>query len=109
CAQILPVAASVPDPKKLAPWRCIVFEGEARAKFGEVLAEVCAAEETPEPSPVRLETERDRLTRAPVVVVVISRAAERPGVPEWGQMLSTGASCFALRSEERRVGQEAWA
>ena len=90
--KILTAAARVPDHKKLAPWRFIVFEGEARAKFGEVLAEVCAAEETPEPSPVRLETERARLTRAPVVVAVISHAAERPGVPEWEQILSTGAA-----------------
>jgi nitroreductase len=94
--KILTAAARVPDHKKLAPWRFIVFEGEARAKFGEILAEACAAEEKPEPSPARLETERARLTRAPVVVAVISRAADRPGVPEWEQILSTGASCFNL-------------
>ena len=94
--QILTAAARVPDHKKLVPWRFIVFEGEARAKFGEVLAEVCAAEETTEPSPVRLDTERARLTRAPVVVAVISRVVEKPGAPEWEQILSTGACCFNL-------------
>lgn len=94
--QILTAAARVPDHKKLVPWRFIVFEGEARAKFGEVLAEVCAAEETPEPSPVRLDTERARLTRAPVVVAVISHVVEKPGAPEWEQILSAGACCFNL-------------
>lgn len=94
--KILTAAARVPDHKKLAPWRFIVFEGEARAKFGEVLAQVCAAEETVEPSPVRLETERGRLTRAPVVVAAISRVVPNPVAPEWEQILSTGAACFNL-------------
>ena len=94
--QILTAAARVPDHKKLVPWRFVVFEGDARARFGEVLAKVCAAEERPEPSPVRLETERARLTRAPVVVAVISRVVEKAGAPEWEQILSTGASCFNL-------------
>src|SRR5690606_16670995 len=35
--QILTAAARVPDHKKLVPWRFIVFEGDARARFGEVL------------------------------------------------------------------------
>src|SRR5690606_13655493 len=87
--QILTAASRVPDHKTLAPWRFIVFEGEARAKFGEVLAEVCAAEEE-DPSHVRLDTERARLTRAPVVVAVISRIIDKPGAPEWEQILSTG-------------------
>lgn len=94
--QILTAAARVPDHKRLVPWRFIVFEGDARARFGEVLAEACEIEETPEPSPVRLETERARLTRAPVVVAVISRVVDKPGAPEWEQILSTGASCFNL-------------
>ena len=94
--QILTAAARVPDHKKLVPWRFIVFQGDARAQFGNVLAETCAAEETPAPSPVRLDTERARLTRAPVVIAAISRIVEKPGAPEWEQILSTGAACFNL-------------
>ena len=81
--QILTAASRVPDHKKLEPWRFIVFEGEARAAFGEVLAEACKAEEKEPPSEVRLETERTRLLRAPTVVAVISRViadAGRAGV-----------------------------
>lgn len=94
--QILTAAARVPDHKKLAPWRFVVFEGDARAEFGEVLANACAAEEATAPSPVRLETERARLTRAPVVVAVISRLVPNPAAPEWEQILSAGAACFNL-------------
>ena len=39
---ILRAASRVPDHKKLVPWRFILFQGEARAEFGKVLAEVCA-------------------------------------------------------------------
>jgi len=42
---LLRAASRVPDHKKLVPWRFILFQGEARAAFGEVLAEVCRAEE----------------------------------------------------------------
>jgi len=93
---ILTVAARVPDHKKLVPWRFIVFEGEARANFGRVLIEACAAEEKEPPSAARLEIERTRLLRAPTVVAVISSATPNPGAPEWEQVLSCGAACQNL-------------
>lgn len=94
--RILTVAARVPDHKKLVPWRFIVFEGDARVQAGEVFAEACKAEDKNEPSEFRLETERKRFLRAPLVIAVISRVTERPGAPEWEQVLSAGASCFNL-------------
>lgn len=93
---ILTCAARVPDHKKLVPWRFIVFEGDARARFGEVLAQTVAAEEKDAPSPVRLEAERGRLMRAPTVVCVISRVVPNPGAPEIEQLLSCGAAAFNL-------------
>jgi len=94
--RILTIAARVPDHKKLAPWRFIVFEGDARATFGELIAAACAAEEKEPPSPARLDMERNRFLRAPLVVAVISRAKPSPGAPEWEQVLSAGASAFNL-------------
>lgn len=93
---ILTVAARVPDHKRLVPWRFIVIEGVARARFGEVLASACAAEEREPPSPARLETERNRLMYAPTVVTVVSRVVPTPGAPEWEQILSCGAACMNL-------------
>lgn len=93
---ILTAAARVPDHKGLAPWRFIVFEGAARQQFGEMLAEVLAAEDKEPPSPVRLETERQRLMGAPVTIAVVSRVRETPGAPEWEQVLSSGAACQNL-------------
>ncbi len=93
---ILTCAARVPDHKKLVPWRFIVFEGEARAQFGEILARTVATEEKDAPSSVRLEAERGRLMRAPTVVCVISRVVPNPGAPEIEQLLSCGAAAFNL-------------
>lgn len=94
--QILTVGSRVPDHKKLAPWRFIVFAGEARAKAGDLFAEACQAEEAVPPSPVRLETERTRLLRAPLVIGVVSRVVETKGAPRWEQELSCGAACMNL-------------
>lgn len=94
--EILRIAARVPDHKKLVPWRFIVFSGESRAAAGHLFADACKHEDKFEPSEVRLETERDRFLRAPLVVAVINRYVEKPGVPEMEQTLSTGAAAFNL-------------
>lgn len=93
---ILTIASRVPDHKKLAPWRFVVIEGIAREKLGEIAAEACRREETEAPSHVRLETERRRFLRAPLVIAVISRVVETRGAPEWEQVLSAGAAAMNL-------------
>lgn len=92
---ILTAASRVPDHKKLVPWRFLLFQGEARAAFGKILAEVCAAEEN-DPGAFRLETEAQRFLRAPLVIAVISRVVKNPAAPDWEQILSAGAACQNL-------------
>ena len=94
--QILTAAVRVPDHKKLAPWRFILFEGEARGRFGAALAEILKAEDATPPSPARLELEAGRFLRAPLVIGVISRVTPNPAAPEWEQVLSAGALCQNL-------------
>ena len=93
---ILTIASRVPDHKKLAPWRFIVLEGDARARLGEVIAQACIAAEKEAPSYVRLETERTRLMRAPLVIAAVSRVTPHRSAPEWEQVLSAGAACLNL-------------
>ena len=92
---ILALAARVPDHGKLAPWRFIVFEGEARARAGDAIAAV-HARDNPEARSERLELERKRLQHAPTVVAVVSRAAPHAKIPEWEQVLSAGAVSMNL-------------
>ncbi|MDI4666059.1 nitroreductase [Xanthobacter autotrophicus] len=89
---ILTIASRVPDHGKLAPWRFIVFEGEGRARAGSLLAEVAAAAD-PGISEKRLDEERGRFLRAPLVVAVVSRAAPHVKIPEFEQLLSSAAAC----------------
>ena len=89
---ILRAGARVPDHGKLAPWRFILFKGDARAAFGEVLKKRFA-EVDPAANEDRLKIEAGRLLQAPVVVAVISRIVPSKKAPEWEQVLSAGASC----------------
>ncbi|SFS33943.1 MULTISPECIES: nitroreductase [unclassified Methylobacterium] len=92
---ILTAASRVPDHGKLAPWRFIVIAGKARAKVGEVIAATFAAD-NPDAAPERLAQERARLTHAPVVVAVVSRAGPHVKIPDWEQVLSAGAATMNL-------------
>src|SRR6266567_4639755 len=57
---ILTIGARVPDHGKLTPWRFIVFEGDARARAGEIIAEVFARK-NPNAQPGEIELEKRRL------------------------------------------------
>jgi nitroreductase len=92
---ILKAATRVPDHGKLAPWRFILFEGDARARFGDVLA-TCFFAQSPDASEERVNIERERFLRAPVVIAVISRVREGIPIPEWEQMMSAGACAMTL-------------
>jgi len=91
---ILTAASRVPDHGKLFPWRFIVFEGEARERFGEMLVECLEATETLNDE--RRAVERGRFLRAPVVVGVVSRIREGIAIPAWEQELSAGAVCQTM-------------
>ncbi|HUO55009.1 MAG TPA: nitroreductase [Rhodoblastus sp.] len=106
--QILTLAARVPDHGKLAPWRFIIFEGEGRARAGDILAEIIARRE-PQAEAQRLELERGRFARAPLVIGVVSRAAPHVKIPVWEQELSAGAVCMALTVAATALGfRTAW-
>jgi nitroreductase len=78
---LLTIATRVPDHGKLAPWRFIVFDGEAREKAGEIIAQVFA-DSHPDATAEQIEFERKRLARAPLVIAVITRPAPPEKIPE---------------------------
>lgn len=90
---ILRLAMRVPDHGKIAPWRFVVYTGDVRADIGKALLKM-ALERDPNLSTEMIEVERNRFTRAPVVVAVISTAAPHAKVPEWEQVMSAGALCL---------------
>jgi nitroreductase len=105
-AILLTIASRVPDHGKLSPWRFIVFEGAARLAAGNAIADIYA-EDHPGEDANRVEIERNRLARAPLVVAVVSRAAPHHKIPEWEQVLSSGAAAMNLVTAAHALGYAA--
>jgi nitroreductase len=94
--KILEIAARVPDHRKLAPWRFVIFEGEARSSFGQHISAAFMSANPQAPAD-RAIFEGARLMRAPLVIAVISAPADCPrGTPKWEQELSAGAVCYNM-------------
>jgi nitroreductase len=100
---LLRVAARVPDHGKLAPWRFLVFEGEARARAGVALEAIARRNQTHLPEE-GFALEAQRFARAPVVVAVISSLKDAPKIPEWEQRLSSAAVCLELLHASSAMG-----
>ena len=92
---ILKVATRVPDHGMLEPWRFMTYRGDARARVGEYLAKRVVELEGDVP-PHRLEQEKTRFTRAPLIVGVISVPKPHPRIPDWEKFISGGNAAFAL-------------
>src|ERR1700733_1319355 len=74
---ILTIGARVPDHGKMAPWRFIVFEGDARVRAGEIIASVFAKKNPAAPQ-AEVEIEQRRLMDAPLVIAVVSFTRPHP-------------------------------
>lgn len=92
---MLKLASRVPDHGKLAPWRFIVYRGHERERISAALAQIAMADK-PDLSADMVQVEKTRLSRAPVVIAVVSTAAPHFKVPEWEQLMSAGAVCLNL-------------
>ena len=98
---ILKIAVRVPDHGKLTPWRLVLFEGEARRKFGEIIRGRWH-DLHPDHGADLLAFQAGLFLRAPTVIVVVSRAGAHVKIPEWEQLLSAGA--LTQKSAPRRGG-----
>ncbi len=100
---LLRLASRVPDHGKLAPWRFLVFAGDARERAGRIALELRLADK-PDLDEAGRAAELTRFSRSPLVVAVISRAAPHAKIPEWEQILSAGASAMALEIAAASLG-----
>ena len=100
-ADILKAGARVPDHGKLFPWRFILFEGEGRERFADILVNALAQDGAP---PNQIDEWRARVTAAPVIVGVVSSARELIKIPVWEQELSAGAVCQNLLIAAHSLG-----
>ena len=101
--KMLTLASRVPDHGKLARWRFILFEDDARLRAGEAIAAAFLAEK-PDADSAMLNYERGRLARAPLVIGVVGRSGPHGKIPEWEQQLTLGAVCMSLTFAAQGMG-----
>jgi nitroreductase len=92
---MIKVATHVPDHGRLTPWRFVLYRGKASEEIGEGLVALAEEREGPLNEGRRLQ-ERTRLSRAPLVIGVISHPVGHERIPEWEQFLSAGAAAMSL-------------
>ncbi len=88
-------ALRAPDHGGLRPWRFVVVRGAARAALGDVLA-ASLARRAPDSSPDRLELERMKPLRAPLVIVAGAVLRPHHAVPVWEQEACAAAGTMNL-------------
>jgi nitroreductase len=101
--EILAIATRVPDHGKLAPWRLVVIEGDARHQVGEKLADL-QKRMRPDIDEPSLENERRRFLPAPLSIGVILSPKPDTKAPEMEQLLSAGNVCFNLEHAAFALG-----
>jgi nitroreductase len=92
---LLAAAVAAPDHGKLRPWRFIIIEGDARVRLGELMAGSLKRRE-PETAEARLDFERKKALRAPLIIVVAAAVQENPKVPDVEQIVAAGAAAQNL-------------
>ncbi len=90
-ADLLRIAARVPDHGKLAPWRFVILEGAGKDAYAARLEALAVTR----PDAAKLLAKLGKLRTPPLGVAVISRTTAGD-IPEWEQLLSAGAVCTTL-------------
>ncbi len=98
-ADILRLAIRVPDHGKLAPWRFVVLEGEAKAAFVAGLEAIADGQADAE----KLKAALFKIRIPPLTIAVISSPVEGK-IPVWEQQLSAGAVCQTLCLAAQAMG-----
>lgn len=84
-------ALTAPDHHRLKPTRFVVIETNQRIAFGELVAN-SMQQDFPEIDPVQIERIKNHPMRAPLLVLALTHLVEHPKVPEFEQILSSGAA-----------------
>lgn len=102
-ATLIAAALRVPDHGRLAPWRFIIYRGDARVEIGKKLAELAEQREGPL-SESRRNQELTRFSRAPLVIGVVSVPKDNPKIPQWEMLVSGGMAAFNLMLAANALG-----
>ena len=96
-------ALRAPDHGRLRPWHFVVISGDARERFGTLLAESLKARE-PASTPDMLDREQKKALRAPVIVIVVARLQPSEKIPDVEQIVSAGAAAEHIMLAAQALG-----
>ncbi|HZF44632.1 MAG TPA: nitroreductase [Sphingomonadaceae bacterium] len=102
-AEIIEIAARVPDHGKLFPWRFVVVPKARRDDFARLLKEAFEGD-APTTEERKLEAVERIARQAPALIVVMSAPVAGHKVPVWEQELSAGAACMNLLHAVHAMG-----
>ncbi|MBV9996364.1 MAG: nitroreductase [Caulobacteraceae bacterium] len=88
---ILKAGSRAPDHGRMQPFRFAIMEGAARQRLGDLMAESLYRRE-PEASASKLDAERAKTQRAPLIIAVAAVLQPNPKVPEVEQIVCAGAA-----------------
>jgi nitroreductase len=107
--RLLEAATHAPNHHNAQPWRFLVLAGESRNQLGEIMAEGLLARITHLDDKTRralLEKERNKLLRAPVIIVAVSLfpKTEAEVAIENIEAVAAGVQNMLLTAEELGLG-----
>lgn len=100
---MLQAAVRVPDHGKRVPFRLLRIAGDARHALGALLV-ARALERDAGASDAALEKDRQRFSRAPVVIGVVARLDPTDTIPTSERLASAACVCFALLQAAQAAG-----
>ncbi len=103
--QLLSAAAQAPNHYKLRPWRFVVVQGAARARLGQVFAELLRAQQ-PDIPPAALEKESAKALRAPLLIAVGVERSDDPRSKAEENLCAAAAACENLLLAAHALGLE---
>jgi len=102
--RILEAAVRAPDHGHMAPWRFLVLQRESRNRLADAVAQARLIR-TPDATAEALEAERQKILRAPMIILVACAAQlNHPKIPEIEQVLAVGAAVQNLLLAAHALG-----
>lgn len=100
---ILQAGVRANDHGMMRPWKFLVIEGEARKKFGAIMAEVMGAEK-PDMTEAALADIAAKPLRAPTIIAVVAATRPNPKVPQIEQILAAGGAAQLMTTAAFALG-----
>ena len=102
-AGVLAAAVRAPDHGRLVPWRFLVVQGEGLGRLAEAGAAALRRRD-PEASAFDLARAREKLTRAPLVIVLGGRMIVGHKIPVFEQQLAVAAGAMNVLNALHATG-----